>query len=283
MKKIVIPTDFSDNALNAISFALECFKYETTEFYFLHAYEDEVYKDEELLNEKTLDEIIELIENQTAVKLESLIKQVQKTSPNPRYKYFTISAFNSLIDEVDKIVLDKNIDLVVMGTKGATSDRNVSFGSNTLHVLKYVQCPVLAIPSNYVYTQPKKILFPSNFLIPYKRRELKLLSTLAKPYRSEIQLLYISNVLQLSRRQQSNKEFIVDELKSNKVTYNVVSGKSKTKVIQDYISSNKIDMLTMVNTRHSFLEDLLFPSTIEKISLSIDIPLLAMQNIRRYN
>ncbi|MBT8324834.1 MAG: universal stress protein, partial [Winogradskyella sp.] len=273
----------SDNAFNAISFALEFFKYDTTEFYFMHAYEDEVYEDEELLNEKTLDEVIELLHNQTLLKLESLIKRLNKIAPNPRYSFFTISAFNSLIDEVDKIVLEKNIDLVVMGTKGATADRNVSFGSNTLHVLKYVQCPVLAIPSNYEYTQPKKILFPSNFLIPYKRRELKLLCTLAKPYRSKIELLYISDTMNLSRRQKANKEFIEDELKSNKVTFNVVSGKSKTKVIQNSIKTNNIDMLTMVNTRHSFLEDLLFPSTIEKISLSIDKPLLALQNIRRYD
>ncbi|MBT8375883.1 MAG: universal stress protein, partial [Bacteroidia bacterium] len=257
MKKVVIPTDFSDNAFNAISFALEFFKYDITEFYFMHAYEDEVYEDEELLNEKTLDEVIELLHNQTLLKLESLIKRLNKIAPNPRYSFFTISAFNSLIDEVDKIVLEKNIDLVVMGTKGATADRNVSFGSNTLHVLKYVQCPVLAIPSNYEYTQPKKILFPSNFLIPYKRRELKLLCTLAKPYRSKIELLYISDTMNLSRRQKANKEFIEDELKSNKVTFNVVSGKSKTKVIQNSIKTNNIDMLTMVNTRHSFLEDLL--------------------------
>jgi hypothetical protein len=40
-------------------------------------------------------------------------------------------------------------------------------------------------------------------------------------------------------------------------------------------------MITMVNTQHSFLEDMLFPSTIDKVSLGLEIPLLAMQNTTR--
>jgi nucleotide-binding universal stress UspA family protein len=281
MRQVLIPTDYSDNAFNAITFALEFFKYDRTEFYFLHCYEDEVYNSDELLTERTLDEIIEMIGNQNSIKLDLLLKEIKKIAPNPRYHYHKITAFNSLIDEIDKISIEKNIDLVVMGTKGKTADRSVSFGSNALQVLKYVHCPVLSIPDNYKYTQPKRILFPSNYLIPYNRRELKLLSTLAKPYRAHIEMLYISDSASLSRRQEVNKEFIEDVLVDNTLSYALEKGKSKSKVIYNYIAKHKIDMLVMVNTRHSFLEDMLYPSTIDKVSLNVKVPLLTLQNIRR--
>ena len=168
-----------------------------------------------------------------------------------------------------------------MGTKGKSNERHIVFGSQTFQVLKYVQCPVLAIPSNYTNTQPKRILFPTNYLIPYKRRELKLLSDLAKSYRSVIDVLYISTSKKLSMRQEDNKGFIKDILRENTVNFYIEDSKKLDEAIKNYIKNNNIDMITMVNTQHSFLEDMLFPSAIDKVSLGLEIPLLAMQNTKR--
>ena len=281
MKNILIPTDFSDNAMNAIRFALEFFKYEITEFHFMHVYEDEVYNNDELLKETSFKEVLEIVSNQSQLQLELLLKEVIKIAPNPRYKYHTISAYNSLIDEVDTIVLGKNIDLIVMGTQGESSHKSFAFGSNTLQVLKYVTCPVLAIPELYVYTQPKHVLFPTNYLIPYRRRELKLLSNMLSPFRSVIDMLYISRSKKLSRRQEDNKSFLESELSENQLNFKTVESKDITQTIYDYIENNKIDLLVMVNTRHSFLEDMLFRCKVDDICLHTQIPFLALQNIRR--
>jgi hypothetical protein len=186
-----------------------------------------------------------------------------------------------LIDEADKIVDEENIDIIVMGTRGETDDRKLTFGSNTLQVLKYVQCPVLAIPANYKYTQPKHILFPTNYMIPYKRRELKLLCEMASPYRAIIDVLYISKSDKLSLRQEDNQRFIKEGLYKNSLNFKTINDKNITNAIYKYLKENKTDMLVMVNTRQSFLESILFQSTIDKISLHIDIPFLALQNIRR--
>jgi nucleotide-binding universal stress UspA family protein len=282
MRSVLIPTDFSDNAMNALKYALELFKYDIAEFFIMHAYQDEIYADDELLSRETMHDVTEIISNRSQIKLESILKDIQKTSPNPQHKYQVISANSMLIDEADKIVDEKNIDIIVMGTRGKTNDRRLTFGSHTLQVLKYVQCPVLAIPENYKGAQPRQILFPTNYLIPYKRRELKLLCELAAPYRAIIDVLYISKSDKLSLRQEDNQNFIKDVLCKNQIHFKTVNGKSITNAIYTYIKENNVDMLVMVNTRHSFLENLLFQSTIDKISLYIDIPFLALQNIRRY-
>jgi len=281
MRKILIPTDFSANAMNAIKYALELFKYEKSEFYIMHTYQDDIYADKALLSRKVLEEVTQIISNNSEAQLNDTLKQIKNVSPNPRHTYSIISSNSMLVDEADVIVDEKEIDIIVMGTRGKTNDRKLTFGSHTLQVLKYVQCPVLAIPENYIYTQPKHILFPTNYMIPYKRRELKLLCEMAAPYRAKIDMLYITKSEKLSMRQENNKTFLKEGLCKNPISFKTVNNKNITNAIYTYIKENTIDMLVMVNTRHSFLEHILFQSTIDKMSLHLDIPFLALQNIKR--
>lgn len=281
MESILIPTDFSENAMNAVKYALEFFKYQKTVFYFMHAYQNEFYDHEELVSREKSEDVLNKIKTASQKNLEKLLAEVKKTAPNPRYTYHTISANNTLVEEANAIADEKNIDLIVMGTKGKSNERHIVFGSQTFQVLKYVQCPVLAIPTNYTNTQPKHIVFPTNYLIPYKRRELKLLSDLAKSYRSIIDVIYISTSKKLSIRQEDNKDFIKDTLHNNEVNFKIIDSKKLDEAIKNYIKENNIDIITMVNTQHSFLEDMLFPSAIDKVSLGLEIPLLAMQNTKR--
>jgi nucleotide-binding universal stress UspA family protein len=282
MLSILLPTDFSENSLNAIKYALEFFKYQRTTFYFMHAYQNEFYDHEELSSREVFNDVLDNIRNESHNNLKDLIDTVKKIAPNPRFTYHTISAYNTLVEEANLIADGKNIDLIVMGTKGKSDERHIVFGSKTFQVLKYVQCPVLAIPSNYTNTQPKRILFPTDYMMPYKRRELKLLSILAKSYRSVIDVLHVSTSHRLSIRQEDNKGFIENTLSENEVNFYQEDSKKIADTIKTYIKEKNIDMITMVNTQHSFLEDMLFPSNIDKVSMALKIPLLAMQNMARY-
>lgn len=281
MKKILVPTDFSNNAMNALKYAMELFKYDVSEFLIMHAYQDDIHKDKILLSRKTIDQVTKIISDKSQLQLEYTLKQIHNTSPNPKHNYKVISANNMLMDEANKIVNENNIDIIVMGTRGKTNDAKLTFGSHTLQVLKYVQCPVLAIPENYHDIQPRHILFPTNYLMPYKRRELKLLCELASPYRAVIDMLCISKSDKLSMRQVDHQNFIKDALSKNTINFKTVNDKNISNAIFTYIKKNKINMLVMVNTRHSLIENILLQSTIDKMSLYLDIPFLALQNISR--
>ncbi|EPR74840.1 hypothetical protein ADIWIN_0204 [Winogradskyella psychrotolerans RS-3] len=281
MLSILLPTDFSKNSRNAIMYALEFFKYQNVKFYVMHAYRNEFYDHGELVSRDVFESVLNKVKTNSQNNLDKLLTELKQIAPNPRYTYHSISADNTLVEEANTIANEQNIDLIVMGTKGKSNARNIVFGSQTFQVLKYVQCPVLAIPENYNNTQPQKILFPTNYLIPYKRRELKLLSVLAKSYRSEIDVIYISTSSKLSMRQEDNQKFIKDTLSPNKVNFIIKDSKKIADAITNHIKDNTIEMITMINTQHSFLEDMLFPSTIDKVSLGLDIPLLAFQNTVR--
>ena len=281
MRKILIPTDFSENALNAIKYALELFKYERSEFIIMHAFADEVYEHTIEMPRELFELYKEKVWEQSDKKLQKLVAEMLAISPNPKHKYDYISVFGSLVDEANTIVDKENIDVLVMGTKGKSNDRDVLFGSNALQVIKYVKCPVLAIPSKYHDVHPQNILFTTVYQLPYKRRELKLLSTIAKRFVATIKVLHISKFSELSHRQLDNQDIIKCGIQENKTEFLNQEGEDVTLTINDFIKKNNIDMLVMVNTRRSYFENVLNTSTIEKIGWQIQIPFLVLQNLAR--
>lgn len=281
MTTIVIPTDFSNNAMHAIKYALQLYKCERANFHFLHAYADEVYGPFKQDDSGSIEVQKETTKKNVDESLKELIAGLTEKYHNPKHSFKATSAFDSLVDAVNDLVNKTNADLVIMGTQGQTANKKITFGSHTVQVFKYVHCPVLAIPKNYDYQQPKKIVFPTDYLLPYKRRELKLLNNLTAEFKSEVHCLYISDFEDLSHRQIDNKKFLQESL-PNAYLYNErIPVKNKFVAIMEYIEEKNINLLVMVNARHTFLEDVLYRSTVDQIGLNPKIPFLVMQNMPR--
>lgn len=281
MTTILIPTDFSKNAMHAIKYAIQLYKCERTNFYFLHAYADEIYGPFKENGGKSIEEQKEITRKNVDQSLKNTITELTEKYHNPKHSFKTVSTFESLVDAVNDLANQINVDLVIMGTQGKTADKKITFGSHTVQVFKYVQCPVLAIPENYEYQQPKKIVFPTDYMLPYKRRELKLLNTLAAEFKSKIYCLYISDFEDLSHRQIDNKRFLQESLPDAYLFFDRSPVKNKSEVIMEYIEEKDMDLLVMINSRHSFLEDMLYRSTVDEIGLHPKIPFLIMQNLSR--
>lgn len=281
MKKVVFPTDFSESAFSALKFAAELFKYDKTEFFIVHAYADEVYDHEEALDREGLDKIKKNIAKQSEDKLKKTRHDILQLFPNPRHSFQIRAGFGLLIDEVNDLVEKENADLVITSTHGKRDDQNLTFGSNTLQIIKYIQCPVLSIPLGYSFDEPKKILFPTNYLLPYQKRELKLVADLARSFGAEINMLYVSRFPLETLRQKDNQEAIREHFRGLRVNFEREKETDKTKVIKKYVETKAADLLVLVNSRHSYLENLLYHSTLDEIGLHPKIPFLVLQNLHR--
>lgn len=279
MQKILIPTDFSINSLNAIQYVVELYRSSPVKFYILHAFADEVYEVSMESPEEGFADIRDIVYQQSQRTLADFNNKINKV--NPEHIFEIISNFGQLVDSVNELVDSENIDLVVMGTKGKTADSHLTFGSNTLQVIKYVKCPVLAVPSVNVDAQPKNILFPTDYMLPYKSRELELLGGITRQFSAKIHFLHVSKFPNISLRQKDNKGFLEDFFGDNETVCQMNAHSNVTEAINTFVIENPIDMLVMVNTRHSYLENILYQSTIEKIGLNIDIPFLVLQNLPR--
>jgi nucleotide-binding universal stress UspA family protein len=277
MKKIVLPTDFSDNALNAINYALQLFKDELCTFYLLNTYTPMIYTYEYQINaDQYMMDAVDLVKKNSKTKLEELLISLKSKYNNPKHTYTIISSFSVLSDAVVEFSDEYDVDLVVMGTKGASKTREVLFGSNTIHVIKKSKCPVLAIPENFDFEAPKEILFPTDYKIDFHSTNLELLNELANMYNPRINILHTFNDNELSDDQEKNK-LALDNLFSttSHLFYNITNQKL-TDAIEKFQLRAKINLLVMINSRHTFFKKLFSKSALHEIALHLNIPLLVI-------
>lgn len=276
MKKILLPTDFSENSWNAISYAMQLFKNEACEFYLLNTYTPIIYHVEYVLVEPSQFGVADAIRENSLKQLEGFKTRIKKEFNNPKHKVISIAAFNNLISEIKEIVADKAIDYVVMGTKGATGLKEVLFGSNTVQVFKNVKCPILAIPSGFTFEKPHEVLFPTDYQINYKDHHIKPILDIISPYNTRVNILHATYGYDLSKEQEDNKKILEKYFKKSAYLFQSISNQTVEQGITNYQLKTRINLLVMINNKHSFFENLFFKNTINQIGFHLNIPFLVI-------
>jgi len=276
MKKILLPTDFSENSWNAIKYALQLFKDEICTFYLLNTFIPAVYQVEYVLIDPAQFGMVDSARATSIKNLEKIKERIETEFKNPNHSIKTQSAFNALVSEVKDQVAEKSIDFVAMGTKGATGAKEVLFGSNTVHVLNQVKCPVLAIPDAFAYENPHEVLFPTDYEIEFKDEHLNLIFDIAKAHTSRVNVLHVSYGNELNKTQEKNKNILENKLKKVANIFHDVSNLNVEDAILNFQMKNKINMLIMINNKHSFFENLFFKKLVHHIGFHIKTPFLVI-------
>ena len=164
MKNILIPTDFSDNAWNAIEYALRFFSKSSCNFYILHV---DTFDDAEYQEKVTLEggaKVSDAVKSPSKKFLQQTIKRIIK-SPylNSNHRFYPVMDKNLIINSIRKQVVEKKIDFIVMGTRGESGINNSAIGRNTSNVITKVKCTTLVVPENAKFVSLKEIAFPTDF------------------------------------------------------------------------------------------------------------------------
>jgi nucleotide-binding universal stress UspA family protein len=277
MKKILLPTDFSDNALNAINYALQLFKGDKCTFYLLNTYTPVIYSyDYQMSTAGYLGEVVDVVKKNSTDKLDKLKNQLNKKYKNENHKLVTISSFNLLTDEIKDLIDTYNLDLIVMGTKGASGAKEILFGSNTIHVIKKSKCPVFAVPDGYFFEKPMEILFPTDYKIDYTEKQLNILKTIANLYKSRVHILNVSHGRDLNEKENRNKEKLEKLLSKVKHASYRVDDQEIPNAINEFQKTTYVHLLMMINNKHSFFENLFFKPVIHQIGFHLTVPFLVI-------
>ena len=277
MKKILLPTDFSDNARNAIHYALNLFKDVTATFYLLHTYTPVIYSyDYRMSSGGYLGEITDIVKENANEKLREIEKEVTDKFHNQNHHFEIVSSFNLLTDEIKDRVERNSIDLIVMGTKGATGAKEILFGTNTIHIIQKTKCPVLAIPDGHFFETPTEILFPTDYKVDYSEKQFENLKTIVHQYNSKVHILHVSRGVGLSDIQNANKTTLEKLLASVITMYHNVEDQPIPEAINNFQKSTYVQMLMMINNKHSFFENLFFKPVINQIGFHLNIPFLVI-------
>ncbi|RMA58705.1 universal stress protein [Ulvibacter antarcticus] len=276
MKQILFPTDFSENSENAIRYALNFFKDIEAEFYFLHVSTEDQFENSALFVASEL-VIDQSVVSGASEKLEVLIKRIQNQFKNKKHKHHGIHESIQFIEAIRKNVNHKQIDCIVMGTKGASKLLDTALGSYTADVIKRVKCNILVIPENAKYCDPSNIVFPTDFNINYTDKVLNSLSDILKLKKVKINVLYISKKIRdLSVFQKKNRAHLQDYLEGKPHSFYFITNENIDDAVETYVRITKVDMIAMVAKNLNYFERILFHPTVEKISYHTKVPFLVL-------
>lgn len=278
MFKILLPTDFSDNAWNAISYAMEFFKNEQATFYLLHTYTPAFYRMDYMMGGPSFSAIPDVGVDISLAGLDNTVAQVKKTFNNPNHTIKTISAFNLLTDEINEVSEGKDIDLIVMGTQGATGAKEIFLGSNTVFVLRKAVVPVLVIPEAYQYRKIDKLLFPTDYWTAYREEEIDTLKGFAAIHGTEITVLHVKEEYELNETQIANQQHLNKCLEGVPHRFEEKKGALMPDAVIDYIQEHEYQLLAMMNRKHSFMERLLHKQNVDQLGFHTPVPFLVIRD-----
>ena len=157
MKRILVPTDFSAQAENALKVAINLAQKHNSEIYVLHSMEMPLHL-------ATTGDSGSLPESLFFIKLAE--KRFSELREKPYLEDVAVNetiGHNEIYEDIEEACKKNNIDLIVMGSNGASGFKEMFVGSNTEKVVRTSKTPVLVIKNNHEQFDVTDFVFATDF------------------------------------------------------------------------------------------------------------------------
>ena len=277
MKRILVPTDFSDYAAKALDYAVGVATATGSEIILMHVCEllhypfaDKAY----LVNDYNELKIAELTERLTK------LKEQRADSPNT----ITIKLCDGeIIDSILLAAEQEKVDMIIMGTLGATGLKTVFFGTKTASVLSKSFIPVIAVPFDYEWKKPQ------TFLLAIRNHEdtgmLEPVYDLAGAFNATLKLAIFSNkaahadeLMEDARSINRSWEEIRKRYPGKNTEFIHLSGTDFFSDLYQCMDSEKIDLLIMFTHQRNLIQELFNFSKTRQMAYHTAVPLLALHS-----
>jgi nucleotide-binding universal stress UspA family protein len=278
MHTILVPTDFSLIADNALNYAIPIALKEKANIILVHAFKiDLMYSRHAFPTYFIEHEIMQAgrnAEHHLRLKCEWL-----KKDHNIDCDY--MSMLGQAIDVIQKTIKKMKPDLVIMGTKGASGINGMLVGSTAARVIGRAECPVIAVPAEAKYHGIGKIVYSTDLhqKVAYAIRKITELDRL---FSAHISVVNIYDGVEIEGQQVAFKHFkdkLEKKFDKGQLSFRLITGKNADDELLKIAANKRYDMLVMTTHQRSFFKSLFDRSVTKKIANSIQIPLLALRSL----
>ena len=267
MARILLPTDFSDNAAHAGEYAVRLFGTHGNTYTLLHTYLDLSLADP--MVPSMAPELMKASEEGLRDHADRFVRRTGAEGVRREVRYGPLSSV------VNDFAREKNTDVVVIGNRGTTG--SLLFGSNTLSVLKHSHLPVLAIPERAAIEPVARILLADDNG-DVQPRDFRVLRMIAQLTGAEVLVGHVDVDLDMpeGRPLRDARSY---ELALSGITHSyhhargidVVDGLDRT------ARHKHANMIAVLHRHIGLLSRLFHPSTAKELAHRVDLPLLVLE------
>lgn len=263
MKNILVPTDFSDNATNALKYAINLAIRFESKIHLIHAYFAPT-------NSGIVEPVRGFIKKEAEEKLAKIIRENKdRIVHGSSLKAKAIEGDTAIV--ITQYAKKIQADLIVMGTQGASGLKEVFIGSTTAAVIKRSVRPLLAIPKNRSYQRLKDIILAIDDNV-ISSETVEPLVKLATEFNAHVNVLHIEK-----NTVHAGVDLGVDLFLSEVAhSYNTIYNDNIKNGIDDFVDRIDAGLLCMIHRERGVLGNLFHRSVVRKESFNSPVPLLVL-------
>lgn len=280
--KILVPVDFSEQSLIALSQSYNIAKKTNASIILLYVIEEVnpmvkmFYKG---LNEEYLKEAV----------TDNLQKLADSKHEETGIEFIPMVKTGKVYHEIVEIAKENKCIFIIMGTRGAAVT-NKFIGRNAFRVVKTAPCPVITIKGKKHRKGCKIIVLPLD-LTNETTKKVNLAIAFAKMFNAEIKVVSV-----LFRHKEAIKykmldqmDIVLAEISSNGIECSgdlvkiVKSEDSLSKTIVQYAQKNNADLIMIMTQSENDIKEFFIGSAAQNIIHHSDIPVLSVKPNINYN
>lgn len=260
MKQILVATDFSASAANAMSYAMELAKILGTEVCAIHA----IHPTEGIDN-NTYNAIF--IEDYYNNKRQALKQWVSAYTDQEAFKgvdVVTLCGVGFLKNVISRYVDENPVEFLVMGITGSTGITGI-VGSNVSAMVSKVKIPTLIIPLESKFTRVPSIILATDYESRLSAQDVYALNEMAKAFGSEkIKVLYVVEKSD-SKYLEARESRLKDLIQHTQLEFNYINDSRPLNGIMEFVEAHHTDLLCLVKHHHNIVYRLFNRSTVNQV------------------
>jgi len=272
MKTIIIPTDFSPIASNALHYGIDLAQAINASILLLHVYQVPITMTDVPIVLVSVEELQKSAEERLA----DLKKEVERISLG-KLKIYSEAHLGNVTDELETLCNKIKPFAVVMGNKGATATERIFFGSNTLTAIRHLTWPVICIPPGKQFGQGlKKIGFACDFRDVVETTPTHFIKEFVKEFNAELLVLNVDYHNRQFKPETPEQSLLLHTMEDIKPSYHFIEHKGSEDGINEFAEKNNIDLLVAIPKKHKLLEGIFKPSSTKQLIFHSHVPVMCV-------
>lgn len=278
IRHILLATDFSENAHNALRYAIQLAMDLNAQMTMLHVTEPEAFLAQ--TPGDLMDEIWKEAEAEVMKEMEQSLQRIREELPNKDIPKVRKEIRSGLV--ADAILLaadDLKADLIIIGSHGYSGIKDLFFGNHTASLVSKSERPLLVVPRSYEYHGIHKIAYAVDFH-SMDDSSLQTLIDIKEEMRATLEIVHVDvEEGKATPAEIENFTKLVQRLFGQElIHYEFLEGESPVAALIGYMERSDADLLAMKHHHRNFLGSILGRSISKDLLKVASLPILVFEN-----
>jgi len=270
MKKILVTTDFSVAANNAVNYAADMAMAMNADILLLHIVQTPIgYSD--LPIAISLEDMMRTAEKD----MQDLKDEITRRA-NGKINIDAQVGMGGFFDELKNACEQIKPYAVVMGSQGKTAAEHLFFGAHATHTVMHLAWPVITVPPGVAFSAIKKIGLASDLTKVIETTPIEEISRLVTDFNAEL------HILNTGKKEVFDADIVFESGLIQKMMmalnpkFHFISNENTDEGIMDFAEKNQIDLLVVLPRRHNLLSSIFHKSHTKQFVLHSHIPVITL-------